>query len=200
MTFTIDNIGRLLWMGVTAPRDGAKAVLGLGFPREVLVPIASLVSVLLAIFMFVQAAFLPPPEFANADGSAQQIQVSPILFSLVALGFILAYSWALAVAGRRIGGQGTFEGALSLITYLQAILLGFQLIELGLVVVGLAPLGMMVATAAFIFGFWLNIVFVDELHGFGSLGKSFLLLMVVSAAFAFALVLILSMAGVRVAG
>lgn len=200
MSFTIDNIGRLLLLGVRSPREAAAQVIGLNLPRPVLLPMAGVVAVIVAVLIFLTGLFQGPTQLPDSEGTLQPVEIAPFMFALFAYGFMLLYSWALAILGRQMGGKASFEQSLSLIIYLQAILMMFQIVELGLNAIGLTPVGTLVAMVAFFFGFWLNLVFIDVMHGYESIFKSFVLLMAVSCAFALGLMLMLTLLGVRLAG
>lgn len=197
MRFDSDTLWRFFVMGLTDPREAASQVLSLGLPMRALWPLCGLIALALAVLMFLQSLFLGMPEITQSDGTPQSIQISPLLFAGVAYLFLTLYAWAIAALGRQLGGTGLFQEAFALVIYLQAVLLAFQLAELLLTMVGLGALGAIVGIGAFFFGFYLNIVFVDVLHGYGSMMKSFLLLIAVSAAFAIALMTILTLSGVR---
>lgn len=200
MTFQPEQMMRLCWQGLTSPREGASAVLALGAPRVALFPLAGLVAVIVTILMFLQGAIVGPAEVPVGDGTVQTVQIAPLFLAFIVFVFIVGYSWALANFGRGLGGTGSFEEALLLMIYLQMIMIGFQIAELAALLI-LPPLAGMVAIAGFFVGLWLNLQFVDVLHGFGSLMKSFMLMIAVSAAFAIALMFIITLfGGLRVAG
>lgn len=200
ITLTADGILRLCRLGVASPREGAAAVLDLGIPKAALIPMAALVSALVAGVRTVQGFFLAPPEITQADGTVQIVEISPLIFALLVLAFIVLYSWGLDVAGRKFGGMGTYAGALILMCYLQTILIGFQLVSLVFLVIGLTPIASIIAMLGFLFSVWLNIVFVDVLHGYNALMKSFMLIMAVSAALLLGMMTILTLSGVSFAG
>lgn len=194
MTFHPQQMLRLCWQGLTTPREGANAVLALGVPRAALLPLAGLVAVAVAMLMTVQGAMLGPAEIAVGDDRVAPIRVEPLFLAFVVFVFVVGYAWALAALGRRMGGTGTFEESLVLGIFLQMIMVGFQVAELAALVV-LPPLAGLVAVAGFFIGLWLNLQFVDVLHGFGSLLKSFLLMLAVSAAIAVGLMLVVTLIG-----
>lgn len=200
MTFQPEQMLRLCWQGLTSPREGAHAVLALGVPRAALWPLAGLVAVTVAVLMLIQGAILGPTEVPiGDDGSLQPLQVEPLFLAAMVYLFIVAYAWALAAVGRRLGGTGTFEEALVLVVFLQIIMVGFQLAELAALLV-VPPIASVIAIGGFFVGIWLNLQFVDVLHGFGSLMKSFMLMIAVSAGFAIGLMFLITLiGGVRVA-
>lgn len=197
MILNFETLGRMFIAGLTDPRDAAAQVLDLRLPVRALWPMAGLVAVCLSGLMVLQSQLGPGPQITQPDGTVQSVEISPLFFAGLVYLFLALYSWAIAAIGRQLSGTGSFEGAFALVVYLQAILLVFQLAELLLAVMGLGAFGALVAVGAFFFGFYLNIVFVDVLHGFGSMLKSFLLIMAASAAFAIVLMTILTLSGVR---
>lgn len=200
MTFQPEQMLRLCWQGLTSPREGASAVLSLGVPRVALWPMAGLVAVAVSVLMGLQGAIVGPPEIPLEDGSVEPIAIAPLLLAGLVYIFVVGYAWALAFFGRRLGGTGTFEESLTLAIFLQMIMIGFQVAEIATLVV-VPPLAGLIAIAGFFIGLWLNLQFIDVLHGYGSLLKSLLLMIAVSAAFAIGLMFMLTLAGgIRVAG
>jgi hypothetical protein len=199
MTFQPEQMLRLCWQGLTSPKEGANAVLALGVPRAALWPMAGLVAVIVAALMLVQGMILGPPGVPLGDGTVQPVEVEPLFLAAMIYLFVMGYAWAIATLGRRLGGTGTFEESLVLGIFLQMIMIGFQLAELAALVV-VPPLAGAVAIGGFFVGLWLNLQFVDVLHGFGSLLKSFMLMIAVSAAFAIGLMVLITLfGGVRIA-
>ncbi|MDJ1008703.1 MAG: YIP1 family protein [Paracoccaceae bacterium] len=200
MTFQPEQMLRLCWQGLTSPREGAHAVLALGVPRAALWPLTGLIAVTVGVLMLLQGLILGPAEVQLGDETIQPIRVEPLILAFVIYLFVIGYAWALATFGQRLGGTGTFEESLALMIFLQMIMIGFQLAELVALII-LPPLAGMIAIGGFFVGLWLNLQFVDVLHGFGSLMKSFLLMIAVSAAFAIALMFLITLiGGARIAG
>lgn len=110
---------------------------------------------------------------------------------------VLVLSAALATwVGRWRGGRGSFADALLLIAWLQFVLLVLQVAQMLLLLV-LPPLGAFVGYAAVGLFFWLLTCFVAELHGFRSLGLTFLgvFLTVLVAAFLLAMLVLPGLGG-----
>lgn len=200
MTFHPEQMVRLCWQGLTSPREGAHAVLALGAPRAALWPLAGLVAVAVAVLMLAQSAIVGPAEVPIGDGTVQQIRIEPLFLAGMVYLFVIAYAWGLAAFGQRLGGTGSFEESLVLGIFLQMIMIGFQVAELAALLV-VPPLAGVIAIAGLFIGLWLNLQFIDVLHGFGSLLKSFFLMVAVSAAFAIGLMFLITLfGGARVAG
>jgi hypothetical protein len=150
--------------------------------------------------MLAQSAILGPPEVPIGDGTVQAVRIEPLFLAGMVYLFVVGYAWALAFFGQRLGGTGSFEESLVLGIYLQMIMIGFQVTELAALLV-VPPFAGLIAIAGFFFGLWLNLQFIDVLHGFGSLMKSFFLMLAVSAAFAIGLMFLVTLfGGMRVAG
>ena len=82
---------------------------------------------------------------------------------------------AIAKIGQMMGGNGNFRDALVLDVFLQAALLPVLLAMPFFLTASSGPL-IVVALVIVVFATWVNLCFVDELHGFESLLKSFALI------------------------
>lgn len=116
----------------------------------------------------------------------------PMPFGLFGLQIsaMLVLAGAMALIGRVFGGTGTFEGALRVMVWLQGLMVVLQVIQLLLLIVlpflaGLASIG-----AFFLVG-WMAVGMVAGLHGFRSLGLTFLGMMGGLVLVSFALVAVL---------
>jgi hypothetical protein len=183
---TIEGLMALLRETFRDPRVAARLVMAMRPPVEarwmglVLVAVGSALLTHLGMLMMMQ----------GSDMGATMAMPSPVLTALTQL-MVLGLSAALATwVGRWRGGAGTFADALLLIVWLQLVLLALQVLQMVLLLL-LPPLGMFVGYAAVGIFFWLLTCFVAELHGFRSLGMTFLgvLLTVLAAAFVLALLL-----------
>lgn len=190
---------RLWWQGIVAPRDAAAEVIGWQLPRAALMPLAGLISVLASILLVLQEQISGPMVVRMADGSLQEFPISPVILALIGYAAILGGAWAIGAFGRAIGGRGGFEASLALGIYLQAILLGLQALVLFFLLL-VPPVAALVGIASIVIRIWLTLQFIDVLHGFGSLVKSFFLAIAVLTAVGLAMMLVLTLSGVRLAG
>lgn len=107
--------------------------------------------------------------------------------------FLVAVA-AVHQVGRAMGGQGLFGDALLLITWLQVMRLFVLLAQL-LALVILPPLASLISLGGLVLILWLLTVFVAELHGFNSLGRVFLMIIVTAVGLSFMLAIVLSALG-----
>lgn len=107
------------------------------------------------LFSFITGADLGPPA-------------APVKLGLVQGALLVYAAGAMTLFGRQFGGRGRFGDALSLVVWIEAVMVGGQLVQL--VVMVLFPLVSVVLTLAlFALMLWLLTVFTAALHGFENL-------------------------------
>ena len=172
---------------LTEPREAAATLLSMGVPREAYWPAFFLLVVLSVLLNEVMTLMTPVAPLA-------QTMPPGVMGLLTAL--ISAISiWAVWKVGQAAGGTGSFDEALLLTVFLQSILFAGQLVELALlllfpVVAGLFSLGLV------LFAFWLNINFIATLHGFASLWKAFIVLLMATLGVALVLIFLMTLTGI----
>lgn len=174
-----NTLAALARQSMTEPRPAAANLMALGIPREALWPafvLVNIVSVVLAALMFGPQEV---PPFRTAAVSL----VSSVLSIMLVLKL-----------GQLMGGKGTFEDTLLLTTFLQAIFLVGQVIQVFISFIFL-PLAGLYFFALLIFVIWLNINFIAALHGFTSLWRAFGTLMLASFALAMLFMFYLGLTG-----
>lgn len=157
---------RLAGQSLPDPQGVARLMLAQHLPRPVLWQFFALQTVLSAMV-----------KLAILSGFARQTGLTLPDYA----GFGLAWSEALVggitaallyYIGRAFGGAGQFNGALTLVIWLQFILMLIYSASIGLSVLLPALSGLaMMATAAVVM--WLMVHFVAELHGFRSRAQVF---------------------------
>lgn len=171
---------------VRRPKPAAQYILSLNFPTRLLwqilfvVVIVSVILGLGTIMLSVGAGEISNPYIIN-----------PILMAVLQMLALAAMVFATYHIGRLMGGQGTLAGALSLVTWLQLIMVCLQVVQTALVflmppvadILGLLGLGLFL---------WLFTNFIAVLHGFRSLGIVFVMILVSAFGLAFVLGLVLS--------
>ena len=174
---------------VTEPRDAAREVLNLPLPRSEYWNAFLLVIVLAGLLQQLTLLVVPTdPELP---------QISGFMVAAFIGGSILLTAATVQVVGRWFGGQGRFEDALLLMIWLQYVLIGFQVVQLLLMML-LPPAAGLVVIFGFVASIWILVNFIAELHGFESLGKVFLGVIGTAFGIAFALALVLGALGVSV--
>ena len=191
------NISAQGWLravGATlnAPADVASQVLAHRYARPILMQ-AVVVLAIVNLMLIAVVSFIAP---APVD---LVVQVTPIsLTTLIAASMIILAS-ALSQAGRILGGTGGFDAALTLVIWLQAVGLTFDLLQIALM--GLSP------TLSALFGIgtlfallWCTVNFVQVLHGFTSLGKAAATLAIAMIGTIFAVVVLMALLGLTPSG
>ena len=150
------------------PRQGARVVLGWPFSVGEL----WLVLVLTAIVSALLAEFLVAQTPEGVDPVLTAMMASPVWFAAIQF-FGLAVLTAMVFGiGRQFGGTGGFAGALALIGWLQSILIVLQVAQIAALLV-MPPLALIISLISLVLFLWLLTSFTAELHGFRSLGRTF---------------------------
>ncbi|MEL6207705.1 MAG: Yip1 family protein [Pseudomonadota bacterium] len=180
------------------PPGAARRLLGLHLPTDTLWQALLLVAVLSALAVQVPALMM----IDQTDEAAELppiLMASPLVMGLIQVGVLVIMVFAVHWVGRAFGGTGAFEGALTLVTWLQFVLIVLQILQS---VLGLfAPLvaGLLFLASLGIF-FWLLTHFVMVLHGFPSAGMVFVGIIVSMLGMMFGLSVLLSILGVTLNG
>lgn len=167
------------------PREAAVRLLSLGVPSPAIWPafgVIVLVSVLIGGISDLAAP--------TAPGVAVSYFIMAVLLGSIFLSFAVGV-WRI---GRSFGGKGTFEESMLVAIFFQGILLPFQVIQLVLAILvpGLAGI---YAIGLLFYGIWINVKFIDALHGFASFGKSLGVLILSSFLAAVVLILVVTIVG-----
>ena len=121
---------------------------------------------------------------------------TPVQSVLIQGGALLIVVQAIHHVGRLMGGTGDFGAALTLATWLQCVMILFQVIQVITLVI-LPPLAGIIGVAAMVVFFWLLTNFLAVLHGFTSLGRVFAMIIATAFALAFVLVFFMTLLGVE---
>lgn len=186
---TFSDVLSLGGLTVTRPQDAARAILASGFPRAEYWTLFLLVIVLSGLLGQI-GLIVTPPEIEGPQPTGLGI-------SALVGGSILLLSFAVHFIGRMFGGEGTLDGALLLMIWLQFVLVGLQAVQTAALIVA-PPFAGLVALAAVAIMFWALTNFIAVLHGFQSLGKVFLAMILTAFGLAFLLSILLASLGVVV--
>lgn len=181
---------RLARDSVSNPRGGARDMMALDLPRPVLLHFYLLLQVLSAMVKVIYFAISPAPEGVELPPNAS---ISFTLFEAI-IGLVGAF--AAYRIGRAFGGSGTFDQALTLVTWAQFILFLVNIVQLGVLLI-LPPMVDLINIAAIALFFWLMVNFVSELHGFKSPGLVFVGILLSIFALAILLSIVFSAIGLR---
>jgi hypothetical protein len=190
----LEHLKHLMIDTLRDPRGTAPRVMALPFTAQVWWLSLGLIVALNAL---IYAVFLP---FSPPIGILPQITGNPIGYALMTggmfVGLVLLFDW---IGRALMGGQGTLLKSLAAVTWLQAVQLIIltALSLLGLVLGGFASL---LSLGFSLYFFWLMVVFLNEIHHFQSLGKSFALLLLGHFGAVLALTFLLVFAGITPVG
>jgi hypothetical protein len=151
---------------LTAPRDTAVLLLGLGLPRRTLFEAVALLAVLGGLSAALTGGVvLPDPQ------GGPNISMGPIAWSVVLGAMIILSASSLQAAGRLLGGRGEFGGALLVTVWLNFMAL---VIEAGVVILSLvsSQLASIAFLAVLVMLLWAFINFVRIVHGFSGYGRT----------------------------
>lgn len=172
------------------PREAAVSLLSLGVPSTAVWPAFGVIVLISVLIGGISDLFAPP---------AAGVQVSYFLMCVLLTVVFLSFAVAVWKIGRLFGGNGKFEESLVVGIFFQAVLLPFQILQLVLAIAvpGLAGI---YAIGLLLYGIWMNVNFIDALHGFASFGKSFGVLLLGSFAAAIALLVSVAIFGGSIGG
>jgi hypothetical protein len=187
MTLTLNNLVAMAWRSVKNPREGAAEILALGIPREALWPALALVVVLSILLANVTALLLA--------SEATAMPVGPAATGFIQLALLVVMVFAVFWIGRAMGGTGSFEESILIVTWLQFIMVCLQVVQAAILVLSTSLAGIFGLLAVVLF-LWLLTSFVAVLHGFSSLFRVFVMILVSAFGIAFGLSIILTLIGV----
>ena len=144
------------------PREAARTILAIRWPRDALVTALALLAVLNGIFYAVTlpieaAAGLPLPAFVHAP-------LAMAVFAAGLLGFNVLF---LLFAGRFLGGQALLDDILAISVWLQTLRL---VLQVGVTMLSFLSPGVagLIAAIAGIWGLWVLVHFLAQAHRFAS--------------------------------
>ncbi|MBV7393655.1 YIP1 family protein [Mameliella sediminis] len=188
---TLDGFLRLAAQSVTNPREVAALLLSIRPNREALWTAFALVVVLNALLF--SASILVDPS------SVPPFLSSPVAFLVMQGGALAASILALTWVGRMFGGRAKVEEIALLLIWMQGLRVLVQAATLLLVPVSLSLAGLLTMVATGL-GVWIAVNFIDEAHGLGGLLRALAVLVLGMLAMAFAVSILLTLAGVSPEG
>lgn len=197
MTFTPNTVLNLVVQTIKAPQEGASTILSMGLTRDVLAQ-------LLCFVVVVSVLTGQLGVFAMGGGLQDGAMTGPFLMSplvatFVQFALLIVLITSVHVIGRALGGRGSFEESLALVTWLQFILLSLQVVQI--VALLLFPLlGGLIGLLSILLFLWLLVNFIAVIHGFSSLGLVLVGVIISAFGILFAMSLILAMLGLSFPG
>jgi hypothetical protein len=183
---------RAVGKSLNAPAEMAGQVLSYQFPRPVLVQAVVVLAIINLMLIAVVSLMTPIP----VPGA---VQVTPMTLTIMIAAGMMILASALSQAGRLLGGEGTFDAALTLVIWLQAIGLTLDVVQIALM--GVSPtLAALFGVGTFIALLWCTVNFVKILHSFPSLAKAVFTLIIAMIGTIFAVVVLMALLGITPPG
>jgi hypothetical protein len=155
----------LMRLSLSDPNEAASRLLQHKLNRNTLWLAMALIVVLSVILQQLSSFLIP----VSPDKVLLPILQSPFLAVLVIWGVMVLMVFCIYYIGRSFGGLGHFDGALSIVIWLQAIMVVIQLAQLVLLLT-VPPLAVLLGLVGGVLFLWLLVNFIAALHGFKSLG------------------------------
>lgn len=193
---TFDAILPLIWQGVRDPRGTARRLLEFDLPLDALWSAMVLVVILGVLLTGAANLIAPPPPEAQ---EIAVLAIGPFAQTVLLTAMQVALVLGLYRGGRAMGGTGTLAQTLLLTTFLQVMLLAAQIVQLALLIL-MPPLAGLFMIFVFFGAIVVLLIFVDELHGFASLGKALILFLLVSVGVGLVVMLLVTLTGQTVTG
>ncbi|SEO46404.1 Yip1 domain-containing protein [Salinihabitans flavidus] len=191
----IDTLRPLFIETIRAPARAGAMLMETNLPRATLWSALVLACILNTLIFFVSTALFPAPS----AGMLLPLSSSPVMVLTLLLATTVLTIIMLFWGGRALGGAARFEDVLGMITWLQFMRLAVQVAAL--VFMFLLPgLAALLVMGAGIYGIWILLNFMNVAHGFDSLGRSAMLLVVALIGISIGLTLLLSLIGVTAMG
>jgi len=193
---TPGGVLRLLGLTVRAPAEAARLLLSLHLSRGVLWQALALVTILSVLVVALSPG--PMPD-AGAAGGPEPVALSPFAYATILGASLVMLVFALHFTGSALGGTGSFAGTLTLVVWLEVLATAIRVVQV--VALLMAPvLAGIVSIAGLALLFWTLVNFIKVLHGFDTLGRAVLTLLLAIAGLSVGLMLILGLIGVGMAG
>lgn len=171
------------------PRGSASRVLSTHLSASVLwtmllaVVAASVIMGQGSLILVTRGAALSNPYLAN-----------PLVMWVLQLGLLVVMVYAIHFIGRSLGGQGTVNGSLAIVVWLQFIMACLQVVQTVALFV-MPPVADVIGIVGLVAFLWLLTHFIAAVHGFKSLGLVFVMILVSAFGVTFVLSLILAVLG-----
>ncbi len=167
-TVDVDFIGTLR-LTLRNPRQAARVVMSWPFSqgeRWTILALAAVSSTLLAELV----ATLSPDA---VDSKLLMILEDPVLFAAIQFASLATIAGLIFIVGRQFGGVGTFNQGLSILGWIQFLLLALQMAQIVSMAL-LPPMAVVIGLGSLVLTLWLLPIFIAELHGFRSALVTFL--------------------------
>ena len=194
MSLSLSDFLHLARFTLSNPREGAKRIMALDLPRDVLWSALALMVVVSTILTHAGALVMP-----STDALMVQYLYSPLLTGMVQAGLLVIMVFSVFWIGRAMGGTGRFQDVLVLVIWLQFIMVCVQVFQTVVVLVSPA-IAALIGVASVALFFWLLTQFTAVVHGFQSLVTVFVMILASAFGVIFGLSMILAIISIAVPG
>ncbi len=193
---TPGGVLRLLGLTVRDPAGAARLLLSLHLSRGVLWQALALVTILSVLIVALSPG--PMPD-AGAAGGPETVYLSPFAYATILGASLVMLVFALHFTGAALGGTRSFAGTLTLVVWLEVLATAIRVVQV--LALLMAPvLAGIVSIVGLALLFWTLVNFIRVLHGFDTLGRAVLTLLLAIAGLSVGLMLILGLIGVSMVG
>jgi hypothetical protein len=184
------QVAGLLVLSLKAPEAAARFLIGLNLPRNILWQLFVLVTILSVLIVVVTQGPAPEP----VQGEPAIPAISPMAYTVILGAALVLFAAALQFAGQILGGAGTFEAAMIIVIWTEAVSTVLRILQatILLVIPGSAGLLTILGVGLMI---WVLVNFVNALHRFDHLGKALLTIVIATFGIGLALSLVLAVIG-----
>ena len=176
------------------PADAARRIMTLNFSRGILWQAL----VLVTIAGVLASALTQGPVLALPLGT-EMVGVAPFGYAMILGGSLVLLVFALYFTGQMLGGTGDFSQTLALVIWIEAIAVLIRLAQ-SVILVAVPDVGGVVALAGMVILLWCLLNFVSVLHGFDSLWRAALTLLLAVIGITLGLTVILTLISVTAFG
>ncbi len=159
---------RLVGQSFADPANAARTVYAHRYERGVLWSLVILVTALSVVFLVASYAVTGVPEELREVAA----NITPFAIAMILGSTLVMMVFAIYFIGRTLGGTGHFPETLMCVVWLQVLSLALQIVQI-LALLVLPPLAGIVSLIGFGLLLYALGHFINELHGFNSLFKSF---------------------------
>lgn len=160
-------IERLLLDTIRNPAEVARILLRLELRANVLWMALALVVALSVLVAAGIGMAMPPPE----EMAEPPVSLTPFMYTMILGGSLIMMVFALHFTGLMLGGEAQFEDTLTLVVWLQLLLLALQVVQTAVFLL-IPPLAGFVTVAAIGIALWVLVNFINEGQRFGNLGRA----------------------------
>lgn len=189
MNITFESFMMFMLRSFTEPRAVVRELMDLNIPHTMRWPMLILVIVLSTIVSGILNLLIPDETPLGA------LLSQPFLSGFITFAVLVITVFMLHWCGRMFGGQGTLSDMILAMAWFQGVFFIAQII-LMFIMAALPGIAAMLVVALFIAAIYMSAAFVDTVHEFNNLLKSFGVIVFTLVAVGFGLAVILSIIGV----